>query len=272
MSLPLPALPAVAELTAAVDLAPLGRRRRWRVRVAAALGVVALVLLPAAAASAHVRVIPDATSADGFAKITFRVPNESATAGTTKIEIALPTDAPFTSVAYLPAAGWTAQVVTGPLPTAVVVDGASLTEAPVRVVWTADSGVQIVPGAFQEFSIVAGPLPAAGTSVLLPATQTYSDGSVVVWDQVAKDGAAEPEFPAPILVAPAAEDAAATPTPTSTAPTTPTASATSEAGGDTAGTAAADPVARWLGGLGLVFGAAGLALVVARRGTRQVRP
>ena len=85
MSLPLPALPAVAELTAAVDLAPLGRRRRWRVRAAAALGVVALVLLPAAAASAHVRVIPDATSADGFAKITFRVPNESATAGTTKI-------------------------------------------------------------------------------------------------------------------------------------------------------------------------------------------
>jgi uncharacterized protein YcnI len=216
---------------------------------------VLLVLLPATAASAHVRVIPDATSTDGFAKVTFRVPNESPTAGTTTVAIALPTTTPFTSVTYLPVVGWKADVVIGALPTPVVVDGATLTRAPLQVVWTADANVQIPPGAFQEFSIMAGPMPTAGTSVLLPATQTYSDGSVVVWDQVAKDGAAEPEYPAPILVAPAAQDTTATPAAAANA-------------------APADPLARWLGGLGVALGSGGLVLlaVLTRRAAGRVQP
>ena len=274
MSVSLPAPTVLSEPARASDLAPSDlaapARRRWRVR-AAVLAAAALVLLPATAASAHVRVIPDSASADGFAKVTFRIPTESATAGTTKVEIALPTAAPFTSVSYLPVPGWTVQVVNGPLPAPVVVNGATLTQAPLKVVWTAGAGVQIAPGAFQEFSIVAGPMPAAGTSVLLPAIQTYSDGTTVHWDQVAKDGAAEPEFPAPKLVAPVAEESAtdvAAPSPGASSSTGPTIAA--EATGS--GAPSADPVARSLGGLALILAATGLGLVVARRRTPQVKP
>ena len=159
----------------------------------------------------------------------------------------------------------------GPLPAPVVVNGATLTQAPRKVVWTAGAGVQIAPGAFQEFSIVAGPMPAAGTAVLLPAIQTYSDGTTVHWDQVAKDGAAEPEFPAPKLVAPVAEESAsdvAAPSPGASSSTGPTIAA--EATGS--GAPSADPVARSLGGLALILAATGLGLVVARRRTPQVKP
>ncbi|MGV8966504.1 MAG: YcnI family protein [Cellulomonas sp.] len=210
---------------------------------ASVLAAAALVLVPAAAASAHVRVIPDATSSDGFSKVTFRVPNESATAGTVKVEVAFPADTPFISVTYLPVAGWTAEVVEADLPAPVEVSGATLTRAPARVVWTADPGVQIAPGAFEEFSVVAGPLPAPGTEIVLPATQTYSDGDVVQWDQVAAAGAEEPELPAPVLITPVGEEVAAT----------------------TPSTTAADPLARGLGAVGLLLGAGALAIVVLRR-------
>jgi uncharacterized protein YcnI len=236
--------------------------RAWRLG-ASLVGAAALVLLPVAAASAHVRVIPDATSSDGFAKVTFRVPNESDSAGTVKVEVALPTDAPFSSVTYLPVPGWTAEVVTATLPAPVDVKGATLTEAPARVVWTADAGTQIAPGAFEEFSIVAGPLPDPGKSVVLPATQTYSDGEVVKWDQVVAEGAAEPELPAPVLVVPGGEEAAASaPAATHLVATDPAASA------DTAGVTTSDPLARWLGGLGLLLGAGGLVFALTRRATR----
>jgi len=226
-------------------LMPVRSTHRARRLAASALAAAALVLVPAAAASAHVRIIPDATSSDGFAKVTFRVPNESATAGTVKVEVAFPTDMPFIAVTYLPVAGWTAEVVEADLPAPVEVSGATLTRAPASVVWTADPRVQIAPGAFEEFSVVAGPLPDPGTEILLPATQTYSDGDVVTWDEVAAEGAAEPEFPAPVLNTPVGEE--------------------DTKSSETAGATAVDPLGRALGALGLLLGAAALVVVLRRR-------
>ena len=222
---------------------------------ATVLAAVALLIVPTAAASAHVRVIPDASSADGFAKLTFRVPNESATAGTVKVEVAFPTDTPFIAVTYLPVTGWTVEVVEADLPAPVEVSGATLTRAPASVVWTADPGVQIAPGAVEEFSVVAGPLPDPGTEIVLPATQTYSDGDVVRWHDVAAEGAAEPEWPAPVLITPVGEgDAAAIDT-----------TATDTAANDTAANdTAADPLARGIGGLGLALGAGALVVVLRK--------
>jgi len=77
----------------------------------------------------------------------------------------------------------------------VEVDGATITQAPLSVTWTAD-GDGIGDGEFQQFAISVGPLPAAGTDLVLPAHQEYADGEVVDWDQVA-EGDAEPEHPAP---------------------------------------------------------------------------
>jgi uncharacterized protein YcnI len=159
----------------------------------------ALVLLSAPlAASAHVHVDPDQASPGSYATLTFRVPTESATAGTVKLVVDLPAKTPFTSVSYLPLAGWTTTVDTEKLAKPVKTDDGTITEAPIRVTWTADPGVQIAPGQFQQFTVTAGAVPDTG-SIELPAHQYYSDGTVVDWDQPTPAGGAEPEHPAPTL-------------------------------------------------------------------------
>jgi uncharacterized protein YcnI len=168
-------------------------------RVAAALGAAALLSLAAPlAASAHVRVNPAQVDAGSYATLTFKVPTESATAGTVGLTVDLPTDTPFTSVTYQPLPGWTTVVTTSALPEPVEIDGATVTEAPTEVTWTADPGTQVGPGEFQQFVISAGAVPETG-SITLPAHQTYSDGTVVDWAEETPASGEEPEYPAPVL-------------------------------------------------------------------------
>lgn len=235
---------------------------RFLTGAAATVAAAALALSFPLAASAHVRVNPDQAQPGSYATLTFKVPTESATAGTVKLEVDLPTATPFTSVSYQPLTGWTTQVVTEKLAKPVKTDDGTITEAPVKVIWTADPGVQVAPGEFQQFVISAGAVPETG-SVLLPTQQTYSDGTVVDWDEKTPADGKEPEHPAPTLYvtdAPPAEDGAAGPLMTST-PAAPA---------PTASSAASDAVAIGLGIGGLALGA--IALVVAvfaltRRGT-----
>jgi uncharacterized protein YcnI len=182
-------------------------RAARRLAGVAALALPALVL-GAAAASAHVTVTPETAEAGSYATLTFKVPNESAEASTTALKVDLPRDTPFTSVSVEPVPGWTAKVVQAPLPEPVEVHGATVTEAPASIEWTADDAdAGIAPGEFLRFTVSAGAVPEGVDALTLPATQTYSDGEVVAWDQEAS-GDAEPELPAPVLqVAPAAEDA-----------------------------------------------------------------
>jgi len=218
---------------------------------ATGLLVGALVVAPALAASAHVRVSAEDPAAGGYSVLTFRVPNESDTTGTVVVAVDLPTGTPLTSVSVEPVPGWTAEVVRGELPEPVAVEGGEITEAPLSVTWTADEGVQIGPGEFQRFTVSAGPLPEEGTDVVLPATQTYSDGEVVAWDEPVVEGAEEPETPAPAFTTTAAAGDEGAPASHAAMEET-SAAATSE--GD-------DPTARWLAGGGLALGL--LALVVA---------
>lgn len=164
----------------------------------AAASTALLLLAAPLAASAHVHVDPDQATPGSYTNLTFKVPTESATAGTVKLVVDLPTKTPFTSVSYLPLAGWTTTVDTEKLAKPVKTDDGTITEAPVRVTWTADSGVQIAPGQFQEFTVSAGAVPKTG-SVLLPTHQFYSDGTVVDWDQPTPASGDEPEHPAPTL-------------------------------------------------------------------------
>ncbi|MCS5728988.1 YcnI family protein [Herbiconiux moechotypicola] len=158
----------------------------------------ALALAAPLSASAHVHVDPAQAEAGGYTVITFRVPTESATASTTSVTVDLPTDTPFTSVSYQPVPGWSAVVTTAELPSPVTVGDATLTEAPVSVTWTADDGVGILPGQYQQFPLSVGPVPDTG-SVLLPTHQQYSDGTVVDWDEETPASGEEPENPAPVL-------------------------------------------------------------------------
>ncbi|MEO6826061.1 MAG: YcnI family protein [Microbacteriaceae bacterium] len=231
-----------------------------------ALSVGALLAVAAPlAASAHVTVDPGQASAGSYATLTFKVPNESETAGTVKLAVTLPTDTPFTAVSYQPVPGWSTEVVTQKLDKPVKISGATVTEAPSSVVWTAEPGTQITAGQFQRFAISVGPVPSVG-HLALAAVQTYSDGTVVNWDQKAAADGTEPEHPAPTLYindAPpsgAHEAASAGSVNATTGPVN--AAAGNAAGAATeASHSAADATAMGLGIGGLALGA--IALVVA---------
>lgn len=164
-----------------------------RVLVGLAAGAV-LALAAPLAASAHVTATPNQAEAGSWTYVTFRVPNESATASTVKIQIHLPADTPFTSVSYQPTAGWTGAAAKTALSKPVKVEGNTISEATTEVTFTADAG-GIAPGQFQTFTLSLGPVPDTG-HIVIPATQTYSDGKVVEWsatpEQVKKDDTLEP--------------------------------------------------------------------------------
>jgi uncharacterized protein YcnI len=238
--------------------------RRTLTMVGTAATTAAMIALGAGAASAHVTVNPDDTGANGYSHLTFNMPNESATAKTNKLEVKLPTDTPFTSVSVKQVDGWTAQVVSSELPKPVTVGGSTVTKAPTSVVWTAnDAAHEIGQNQYQAFSISVGKLPAEGTKVVLPAIQTYTDGSVVNWNETAQDGQPEPQHPAPSFTTTAADDA--TPTPSGSASAVPAAQGTTRA---TPASQTSDATGVWglvLGALGAILGAAALALVLAGR-------
>jgi len=164
------------------------------------------MVLGVGSASAHVHVDPASTSAGGFSQLTFRVPNESETAKTTKVTVTLPTATPFTSVSVKPMDGWTAKITEAALPAPVTVEGAKITKAAATVTWTADAAHQLGQHEYQTFSISVGPLPYKKTNVALPAAQSYSDGTVVNWNQPEATGQPEPEHPVPSFVTTAAAD------------------------------------------------------------------
>lgn len=250
---------------------PLSRRLSGRLAAAAALAA-GLVLVPVAAASAHVHVTPDTTAAGSYALLDVRVPNESDSASTTKVVLTLPTDHPFTYAAVQPVPGWTAQVAEEALPAPVVLDGTTITKAPRTITWTAQDGAGIGPGQFQQFPVSVGALPDAGTAVELPAAQTYSDGTVVEWDQPVPADGTEPENPAPVFTTTAAasghhdDDGAAASGAASASAAAGGSSSTSSGagGGGSAGT--------WLGAAGAVLGAAALVVSLLRRRPAAVTP
>jgi uncharacterized protein YcnI len=232
----------------------------------AATAAAGIIALGATAASAHVTVNPDDTGANGYSHLTFNVPNESPTAKTSKLEVKLPTDTPFTSVSVKPVEGWSAQVITSDLPAPISVAGATVTKAPSSVVWTADPAHQLGQNEYQAFSLSVGRLPAAGTAVTLPAAQTYTDGTVVNWDEKAVEGQPEPKHPAPSFTTTAEDEGtapgSATAAPANAAPI----SQTSEESGD--GKSVWGIV---LGAAGFVLGAAALGIVLADRRARAVK-
>jgi len=227
--------------------------RRFILRAAGALVAgAALAVAAPLAASAHVRIDPTTATPGGYSYISFRVPTESATASTVGLTIQLPTGTPFTSVSYQAVPGWTAKVTTGTLPKPVTIGGTSVTTAPTSVTFAATDG-GIPPGQFGVFTLSLGAVPDTG-KVMLPATQTYSDGSVVKWDQPTPASGEEPEHPAPTLYiddAPPAGDSSAV----TVSPAPDAAAAASDHSG-------LDAAALTVGFAGLVVGAAGLVVAV----------
>ncbi len=232
-------------------------RSAFVVTAAAALGVLGF----AGAADAHVTVNPNTATQGGYARIAFRVPDESDTASTTKVEVQLDTNNPVASVSIMPVPGWTATTTTSQLATPLTDDdGNKITQAISQITWTANSAdTAVKPGQFQEFPVSLGPLPKTG-KLVFKALQTYSDNTVVRWIDEAAAGQPEPEHPAPVLTLTAA-------TGDDTAPAPATTKAAAAPSGDSNDTAALTVgiVGAVLGLVGLILG--GLAFLRTRRPT-----
>jgi uncharacterized protein YcnI len=172
---------------------------KFAVRGAATHAAVAILVLGAPlAADAHVKISPNTAAPGDDIQVTFRVPNEMENAGTVKVEIDLPTATPFAGAEYEPVAGWSAHIVEAKLPKPILNDGVQVTEAPTKIIYVADKGVSIKAGQFQEFPVALDLTPDTG-SVEFPTYQTYSNGTVVAWNQVTPQDGEEPDNPAPVL-------------------------------------------------------------------------
>ena len=176
----------------------LPRTSRRRMAAASAL-TVASVLVAAGTAWAHVAVTsPDAEPGGEMALVSFRIPNESPTADTVKVTIDLPTETPVATVAVQPLPGWTVSTTERTLPAPIKIGAFNVSKVPASVTWTATSGTSIGQDEFQIFSITLDPVPET-TTVTFEATQTYSDGTVVKWNEPEPADGSEAEHPAPVL-------------------------------------------------------------------------
>jgi uncharacterized protein YcnI len=159
--------------------------------------IAATMIVGAGIAAAHVTVSPSSATAGSYTTITFRVPTESDTATTTGVRIEIPSSTPIRSVMAEHLPGWTAEIVTSPLAAPVTQGAVTLDKAVSSVTFTATDG-GIRPGEFATFDLLIGPLPDV-TAITFAAVQTYSDGTVVSWNEPAKADGSEPEHPAPVL-------------------------------------------------------------------------
>ncbi|MET7696289.1 YcnI family protein [Streptomyces sp. NPDC005485] len=234
-------------------------------RIAAAGAAAAsAVLVLSVPAFAHVSVQPEGTAAKGgYATVDFKVPNERDDASTSKLEVNFPADHPLASVMAQPIDGWSVKVTKAKLAKPLTLHGEKIDEAVSKVTWTA-TGKGIQPGYFQKFPLSIGALPENADELVFKAIQTYDNKEVVRWIEPQKEGAEEPENPAPVLAlsdasegdhhgSATAKDASDTSDDAKAAKDTTEAAASSDS---------SDTTARVLGVVGIVVGVAGVAFGV----------
>ncbi|MFF6834219.1 YcnI family protein [Streptomyces sp. NPDC012438] len=182
-------------------------RRVSAVRAALAGGIaLSSVALLSGTAFAHVSVQPQGEAAKGgYATVNIKVPNERDNASTVKLEVSFPLDHPLASVMPQPVPGWKAEVTKSKLDKPLELHGRTINEAVSKVTWTAE-GTGIGPGQFQQFPLSLGQLPENADELVLKSVQTYSNKEVVRWIEEQKEGAEEPQNPAPVLKLSAASD------------------------------------------------------------------
>lgn len=239
---------------------------RTSVFVAAGAALLLAVAAPLSA-SAHVTVAPDSAPAGSWVLVDIKVPNESATAVTNKVELHLPTDTPISNVSYVPVSGWTTELVRETLPAPVEVGGTTVTEAITVVIWTATPGHEISAGQLQVFPLSLGPIPDTGKLVMI-ADQTYSDGTIVSWSETT-EGASHPAPTIYVNDAPvsdhhgAGDDAASHDnTDNESAGNDSAGSDSASASTNPAASASSDTLARSLGIGGLAVGGIGIAVAI----------
>jgi len=165
------------------------------VAVAIALGVVALPGI----ASAHVTVHPNHLPAGATdVELVFRCPNERSDASVVELRVFFPASTPLLGLLPDPPSGWAARATTSTLPRPVTTDDGVVTAAVTEVTWRAVRGGTL-PGQYEDFPIAVGTMPRAIGPLVFKALQTYSNGDVAAWIQVADALDEHPTMPAPLL-------------------------------------------------------------------------
>jgi uncharacterized protein YcnI len=173
-------------------LAKATARRGAVILTSSLLAVVAL----AGTAFAHIGITPGSAPAGSATELTFRVPDEEAMAATVEVQVKVPTDHPIAQLLVQPVPGWQVSVQTITLAKPVTTDDGTFSTAVSLVTWR---GGKILPGQYQDFSVSADPLPTGVSQLVFKAIQTYSNGDVVRWIDLAQPGEPAPDHPAPIL-------------------------------------------------------------------------
>jgi len=156
-----------------------------------------------------VSVVPEVPVQGAWTVLTVRVPTESPTASTVRVEVTFPVETPVPAVRTTHEPGWESHVTVEDLaePVEDAAHGRTFTQTVTSVVWEAtDPATAVAPGEFRDFSVQAGPLPAV-PELVLPTVQTYDDGTQVRWIERTVDGG-RPEHPAPVVALDPAAEAA----------------------------------------------------------------
>jgi periplasmic copper chaperone A len=223
---------------------PSRARRRTRILLGTLAGTALAVGAPLAA-SAHIHVTPHASATGETATLAFSFSHGCEDSPTTALSIDIPEG--VTNVVPVAQAGWDIDRT--------LADNGTVQ----RVVFT--SATPIEGGIKGEVEMdVRFDDALAGTDVAFPVTQECVDGATA-WTEVAEDGEAEPELPAPLVAVEAGTGSDDE-------------HAAHDTGGGTEAAAAVEPVtpvaqaALWAGGGGLVLGAAALAVALTGRRRR----
>ncbi len=161
-----------------------------------AVGVVAL--MASSPAAAHVNAVLDGTAAPGdYAMITLRVPTESGTVATTKVEMRIPHDVVLKTVLVEPVPGWRIDTTKKKIPPIIEDDGDQVTEVVDSVTWTA-TGPGVPLGQFVQFGLDVGPLPDI-TTLSLPTVQIFADGTKREFTEKTTEENPDPESPEPTV-------------------------------------------------------------------------
>jgi uncharacterized protein YcnI len=229
-------------------------------------GALAVLILTAGPAAAHVTVQPKTATPGDYTVVDVRVPNETDSADTVRVDLQLPPG--FASVSYQQVPGWKVKVKTEKLATPIQTDDGPIDEGVAQVTWTGDGKQgKIPPGAFQDFPLSILVPGKVGQTLTFKALQRYSDGEVVRWI-----GTPSSDHPAPTVQLVAAEegttahhDAEQTGGTDKAAAGEDAAPGHDEDAGDDDGTDGLAVAALIVGALGVLLGAGGLA--VGRRRT-----
>jgi uncharacterized protein YcnI len=156
-----------------------------------------LVVGSALTAWAHVEVEADPARVGATdVLLTFHVPNEEAPAVTRAVTFVMPSDHPLIGVTAKPQNGFRPSTTTRHVSPSLPGTHGPVSEVVSQVTF---SGGTITGKDEKPFVLHVDKLPAGVRTLTFKALQRYSNGKTVAWIEVAANGGAEPEHPAPVL-------------------------------------------------------------------------